>query len=95
LFAVVFSVYSCPHNAIAGDADVTTDTAPGRLAYSVKEAATLAGLSHHTLYRAINAGQLVPKRMGSRTLILADRLKAFLDGLEDVTKPGRGPNSKR
>jgi excisionase family DNA binding protein len=65
-----------------------------RLAYSIKEAAAIAGVSVHTLYRAVGEGKLMPKRLGSRTLIPADRLRDFLNGLEDAT-PRPGPKSKK
>jgi excisionase family DNA binding protein len=65
-----------------------------RMAYSIKDAAMRGSVSHHTLYRAIGDGRLRAKRLGSRTLILADDLQAFLDGLPDLEKPRRGPKTR-
>jgi excisionase family DNA binding protein len=52
-----------------------------KLAYSVKEAATASGISKSLVYQKIKAGELPAKRLGVRTLILADDLQAFLGEL--------------
>jgi excisionase family DNA binding protein len=65
-----------------------------QMAFSIKEAAARGSVSHHTLYRAIGDGRLKAKRLGSRTLILADDLQAFLDNLPNLEKPRRGPNTR-
>lgn len=51
------------------------------LAYTVKEATALAKLSTTSIYEAFKAGKLKPRKYGHKTLILADDLKAFLEGL--------------
>ena len=66
-----------------------------RLAYGVVDAAAILGISKHLLYDAIRKGDIVPKRCGSRTLITADRLRAYLDGLPDGIDPDRSPNARR
>jgi excisionase family DNA binding protein len=48
-----------------------------RLAYSVKEAATLIGVSGRTISREIQRGRLAVVRVGRRVLIPADALAAF------------------
>ena len=67
----------------------------GRLAYSVADAASMLGISRHLLYDAIRNGEIIPKRCGTRTLIIADRLRAYLDGLPDGIDPQRSPNARR
>ncbi len=52
-----------------------------RLAYSVEEAAACLGLSRATLWRMIALGQLNPRRVGRRTLLLKVDLVAFLEAL--------------
>ena len=66
-----------------------------RLAYGVVDAAAILGISKHLLYDAIRKGDIVPKRCGSRTLITADRLRAYLHGLPDGVDPDRSPNARR
>jgi hypothetical protein len=66
-----------------------------RLAYSVADAAAIIGVSRHLLYDAIRNGDIVPNRCGARTLITADRLRAYLDGLPDAVEPRRSPNARR
>jgi excisionase family DNA binding protein len=51
------------------------------LAYSVDDAARVAGIGRTRLYDFIAAGALPAKKFGKRTIVLADALKAFLDGL--------------
>lgn len=48
------------------------------LAYTVNDAARVAGISRSYLYLAIKAGHLRPIKMGRRTLILHRDLEAWL-----------------
>ncbi len=57
---------------------------PFKLAYSIPEAVQASGLSRTTLYEHNSAGRLRMKKAGSRTIILADDLRAFLDALPDL-----------
>jgi excisionase family DNA binding protein len=52
-----------------------------KMAFSVDEAAMRAGLGRDKLYAAIREGNLVARKFGRRTLITADALQRFLDGL--------------
>lgn len=52
-----------------------------RLAHSITEAARLSGLSKSTLYLEMAAGRLRFRKLGTRRLILATDLEAFLRGL--------------
>ncbi len=56
-----------------------TSTEPrGRLAYSVDEAAALAGLSRELLYDQMRAGKLAFLKVGRRRIITRQHLEAFL-----------------
>ena len=59
------------------------------LAYSVDDAARLAGIGRTRLYDFIAAGALPAKKFGKRTIVLADALKDFLDALP-AAKLGAG-----
>ena len=55
-----------------------TPTPNEQLAYGIAHAADSAGVKRDTLYRAIARGELVARKIGSRTVILADDLRAWL-----------------
>jgi len=48
---------------------------------TVREAADLSRTSRSTIYEALQRGELVGKKLGRRTLILFDDLRAYLEGL--------------
>jgi excisionase family DNA binding protein len=50
-----------------------------RLAYSVREAAKICGMSKSTMYRLAESGRLRFKRVGKRTLVTREELLRFLD----------------
>lgn len=52
---------------------------PVKLAYSPKQAAESLGVSVFTIRRAVKAGTLASAKIGSRIVILADSLAAFLE----------------
>lgn len=54
---------------------MTTNTP---LALSIKDACAASGLSRTTIYQAIKAGDLKPRKCGNRTLILREDLSSFL-----------------
>jgi excisionase family DNA binding protein len=54
------------------------DTPTGRLAYSVDEAARLAGLSRDLLYDEMRRGNLASVKVGRRRLITCQHLRQFL-----------------
>jgi excisionase family DNA binding protein len=58
-----------------------------KMAFSVNEAAMRAGLGRDRIYNAIRDGALVAKKFGRRTLITADALRRFLDGLPPLRLP--------
>jgi len=49
-----------------------------KLAYSVKEAVHATSLQKSTIYNLINAGKLESRRVGGRTVIMADSLRRLL-----------------
>lgn len=55
------------------------DPAAERLAYSVKEAARLTGLSRDLLYDEMRRGNLTYLKVGRRRLITRQHLEQFLD----------------
>ena len=48
------------------------------LAVPVPEAARMCGVSTRTIWHVIRAGDLRPARIGKRTLVLVDDLRAWL-----------------
>lgn len=58
-----------------------------KLAYSVDEAAALAGIGRDAVYGAVRAGKLTAKKLGKRTLITSAALAQFLDSLPPLTLP--------
>lgn len=55
-----------------------TDTA---LAYTIAQAAKVAGIGRSTLYSELSAGKLQARKLGRRTLILASDLSLWLSSL--------------
>ncbi len=53
-------------------------TNTGRLAYSIKETCDLLSLGKTRVYELVNSGDLQVKRIGRRTLVLADSLLDLL-----------------
>ncbi|WP_146851450.1 helix-turn-helix domain-containing protein [Brevifollis gellanilyticus] len=61
------------------------------LAYKLKDAATLLGISVITLRRAITRGLIKPSRAFRHVMISADELKRFLNATTaDTEKGARG-----
>ena len=52
-----------------------------RLAFSPRELARRTGVSHDFIYAAIASGQLVARKWGRRTLILATDALRYLESL--------------
>lgn len=49
------------------------------IAYTIKQAAAVCGISRTTLYGLIKAGELTPVKIGVRTLIRHADLEALMD----------------
>jgi len=54
------------------------------IAVSVERAAELCGLSRSSIYIAIKAGKLTPRKAGARTLVLVSDLRTFIERLPRV-----------
>jgi excisionase family DNA binding protein len=63
---------------------------PGRLAYSIKEAAKAIGISRSSVYVEIAEGRLRVTKVGRRSLIFDADLNAWLASLREM----RPANSK-
>ncbi len=62
-----------------------------KLAFTIVEAAKQSATGRTAIYGAINRGELVPRKRGSRTLILAADLNAWLEDLPQfATSNNRG-----
>ena len=55
------------------------------LAYTISEACSAAAIGRTALYEAISRGELRAKKRGRRTLVMADDLRQWLDGLPRIT----------
>ncbi len=53
---------------------------PPKLAYSIKEACAATSLGRTTIYAHIAAGTLLARRIGGRTVIPAESLRALIVG---------------
>ena len=52
-----------------------------RTAFSIPEVCKQVGLCRDTVYRAIGRGDLVARKLGKRTIVLASDLQRFLETL--------------
>lgn len=59
----------------------TPQPVPVKLAYTIDEAGLAIGISPRTLYRLMSTGKIQARKAGSKTLILATELAAYLTGL--------------
>ena len=66
---------------------MSTQAPMKRAAYSVAEAAVLAGVGRDQVYAAIRDGQLDARKWGRRTIIPADALGRFLTELPPLRLP--------
>lgn len=55
--------------------------AAAKYTHSIDEFAKLAGLSRVTVYNEIRSGKLKARKIGRRTVVLADDAKAYLNAL--------------
>ena len=53
--------------------------APAPLAYGINTGAEAAAVKRDTIYRAIARGELTARKIGSRTVILAEDLRGWLE----------------
>jgi len=60
---------------------MSIDTTTTKLAFSITEAARRADAGRTSIYRAISAGELVCRKRGRRSIILAEDLNRWLSAL--------------
>jgi excisionase family DNA binding protein len=60
-----------------------------RLAYSVNEACEAIACGRTKLYELIAGRQIKAKKLGTRTIVLADSLHDYVEGLPDLATRGR------
>ena len=66
-----------------------------RLALSIDETCVVSGLGRTMIYEAIGSGKLAAKKAGSRTIILTEKLKTFLENLPAAEfGSGEGPSDR-
>jgi excisionase family DNA binding protein len=49
------------------------------IAYTIPDAVRVSGIGRTTLYKLIGAGEIEARKVGNRTLIPADSLRAYID----------------
>lgn len=54
-----------------------TKSSQSKIAYSIREASEVSGLSPATIHKLCNEGRLTRRKVGKRTFILADDLETF------------------
>lgn len=57
------------------------------MAYTIREAVAVSGVSRTSIYRAIQDGDVVARKHGRRTLILVDDLRNWLEKLPTIERP--------
>ena len=55
------------------------------ISFSIPEAGRVTGLSRSEIYRRLSAGDIRAIKSGSKTLVLADSLRAFVASLPPAT----------
>ena len=55
-----------------------------KFAFSIPEVTEVANIGRSTIYREIRAGELVARKRGRRTIILADDLRRWLKSLKPL-----------
>jgi excisionase family DNA binding protein len=68
-------------SASSGAKGKALENATGKLAYNIQQVCELSGLCRATIYTAIRNGELKARKRGTRTLVLPDDLKSWLEGL--------------
>src|SRR5262249_35678848 len=77
-------------SVVAGTVPANRDQTPMNtpLAYSIAQACEIANIGRTSIYKAISTRQLIARKNGRRTVILADDLRRWLQSL-----PARTPQA--
>jgi len=67
---------------------MTKGASPEKLAYTVRDAATMLSLSRSLVYELINAGQIETIKIGRARRITANQLAAYIARHEANAPPG-------
>jgi hypothetical protein len=73
----------------------TRGTFMDAIAYDIESASKAAGWSSRTTYNLIAAGKLRCRKLGSRTIIAAEDLRALIRSLPEGTRPELSPPRRR
>ena len=65
-----------------------------KLTYTINEATEALGIGRSRLYGLFREGRIKPRKLGKRTLILADELKRLTEGLPVQEIGSNEPTSK-
>ncbi len=66
-----------------------------KLAYSPKQASEATGLGRTAIFQALREGRLERRKVGRRTVIPADSLRAFLAGLPSPNAQAQAAQPQR
>jgi excisionase family DNA binding protein len=81
-------IASCPFNTERSNIMTTNSIGTPKLGFSIRECVEATSLSRTTIYSHISSGRLRATRVGGRTIIPADSLRALIEG-ETVGLEGR------
>jgi len=75
-------------------ATFTPDDRPAPLALSVREAARLIGIGPTKIYELFASGEIVPRKIGRRSVVLRADLERFLNNLPTADAAGKAGAAK-
>lgn len=70
-------------------------TAYSKAAFTIAEAAAQTSIGRTTLYAKLKTGELRARKCGRKTLILAQDIQNFLDGLTVIRSPSSSDKRSR
>jgi excisionase family DNA binding protein len=62
-----------------------------RRAFTIKQVCEMTGFCAETIYRRIRSGELIARKCGRRTIVLAADLDRFLEDLPALDLTGEAP----
>jgi len=73
-----------PHQIRCGSIKSSERIQARKLAFTVEETMGMLSIGRTTLYARIKSGEIQARKCGRKTLILAEEIERFLDGLDTV-----------